>query len=106
MDVWVHRATPANGIASEKQKAPQAFDLVKLFLAVLAPDLDPVFLHQQRHQVAAIAPAVPLDAADLIEEAGQNARIRVSHACERKGFVPLHILCDHLKNLNNLQMQI
>lgn len=68
MDVWIHRAAPADGVAGEQKEASEAFDLVKILLAVIAADLDPVFLDQQGDKVAPIAFAVSLNAANLVEE--------------------------------------
>jgi hypothetical protein len=63
-------------------------------LPVGTAHLDPVFLDQKRHQVAAIAFAVALDAADLVEEARQDAGVGVAHAGEGIGFVRLHVGLD------------
>src|SRR5690606_23158378 len=46
------------------------------------------------HQVAAIAPAVPLDAADLVEEGRQDPGIGVAHAGEGVGPMRLHVGLD------------
>jgi hypothetical protein len=94
VDVGVHRAAPADRVAREQKEPAEALDLVELLLAVGAADLDPVFLDQKRHEVAAIAFAVALDAADLVEKARQDAGVGVAHAGEGVGFVRLHIRLD------------
>ena len=68
VDVRLHRFFPADGVAGEQEEAAEAGNLVKLLLAVLAAHFDAVFLNEKRHEVAAIAFAVALDAADLVEE--------------------------------------
>jgi hypothetical protein len=73
---------------ANSRKRRKLLDLVELLLPVGAADLDPVFLDQQRHEVAAIAFAVALDAADLVEKARQDAGVGVAHAGEGVGFVP------------------
>ena len=55
---------------------------------------DAVFLHQQRHQIAAIAFAVALDAADLVEEGRQDPRVGVSDAGEGLRFVGFDVGLD------------
>ena len=49
----------------------------------------PYFLDQERDEIAAIALAVALDAADLVEKAGQDAGVGGSHAGEGVGLVRL-----------------
>jgi hypothetical protein len=59
-----------------------AGDLVEVVASVGPAHLDPVFLDHQRHEVAAVAVPVALDAADLVEEGRQDARVGVAHAGE------------------------
>ena len=94
VDIRVHRAAPADRVACEQEEPAKAGDLIEFLLAVLAAHFDPVFLDQHRHQIAAIAFAVALDAADLVKEGGQDAGIGVAHAGERIGFVPAHVVGD------------
>jgi hypothetical protein len=94
VDVGVHRAAPADRVAREQKEAAEAADLVELLRPVGAAHLDPVFLDQKRHEIAAIAFAVALDAADLVEKARQDAGIGVPHAGEGVGFVRLHVRLD------------
>ena len=79
VNVWVHRAPPSDGIPSKQQKAPEALDLVKLFLAIVPTHFDPVFLDQKGHKVSAIAAAIALNPTNFVKKAGKNARIRVPH---------------------------
>jgi hypothetical protein len=79
---------------ANRRKRRKLLDLVELLRAVGAADLDPVFLDQKRHEVAAIALSVALDAADLVEKAGQDAGVGVAHAGEGVGLVRLHIGLD------------
>ena len=94
VDVRLHRFFPADGVAGEQKKAAEAGDLVKLLLAVLAAHVDAVFLNEERHEVATIAFAVPLDAADLVKERRQDPGIGVAHASEGIDLLPLHRLFD------------
>jgi hypothetical protein len=55
VDVGVHRAAPADRVAREQKEPAEAADLVELLRPVGAAHLDPVFLGQKRHEVAAIA---------------------------------------------------
>ena len=94
VDVGLHRLAPADRVARKKQEPPEAPDLVELLLAVLAADLDAVFLNQQRHQLAPIAFAIALDAADLVEKARQDARVGIAHAAKGISAVRAHIFGD------------
>ena len=69
VDVGLHRFFPTDGVARKQQKTAETFDLVKLLLAVVAAYLNPIFLHQHWHQIATIAFAVALNAADLVKKA-------------------------------------
>ncbi len=68
VNVRLHRPPPADGVAGKQQEPAKRLDLVELFLAILAANLDPVFIDQHRHKIAAIAFAVALNAADLVKE--------------------------------------
>ncbi len=94
VDVGVHRLFPADRVAREQKEPAEAGDLVERLLAVVAADLDPVFLHQKRHEVPAIALAVALDAADLVEKRTQDPGKRVAHAGEGIDRAPAHGLFD------------
>jgi hypothetical protein len=94
VDVGVHRPAPADRVAREQKEPAEAADLVELLRPVGAAHLDPVFLGQKRHEVAAIAFAVALDAADLVEKARQDAGIGVPHAGEGIGFVRRDVRLD------------
>ena len=94
VNIRLHRAFPADGVAGKEQESPKALDLVEVLLTVVAPHLDPVFLDDGRHQLAAIAAAVALDAADLVKERGQDAGIGIAHAGKGVGGVGFHIGVD------------
>ena len=89
VNVGLHRLAEPDGIAREQKKAAEAGDLIELLLAIVAADLDAVFLGQQRHKVAAIAFAVALDAADLVEERRQDAGIGIAHTGEGQNLLVL-----------------
>jgi len=80
MDVGIHGAAPADGIAGKKEETAEAFDLVEIIFAIIATNLGPVFLDQKRHEVPAVAFAVPLDAAALVEKRSEDPGIGIAHA--------------------------
>ena len=94
MDVRLHRFAPADGVTREQQETAKTLDLVKVEIILGAANLDPVFLRQLGHQIAAIAFAVALDAADLVKERRQDALIGVAHAGKGKRLVPLYVALD------------
>ena len=96
MDVGFHRATPADGVPRKQEEPAKALDLVEIVLALIAANLNPVFLDQERHEVPAIAAAVALDPADLVKERAQDPRIRVAHTGERVGAMVQDVVCDWL----------
>ena len=91
VNVWIHRAAPANGITREQKETAEAGDLVKLLLAIFATNFDAVFLHKCRNQLAAIAVAIALNAANLVKKRRQNACVGIAHTCENVRAARLHI---------------
>ena len=83
VNVRVHRAPPSDGIPCKEQKSPEALNLVKLFLTIVATHFDPVFLDQKGHKVAPIAAAIALNPTNFVKKARKNARVRVSHTSKR-----------------------
>lgn len=68
MDVRLHRAAPADGIAGEKQEPPKALDLVEFETVFRIADFNSIFLDQERDKIAAIVFAVALDTTDFVKE--------------------------------------
>ena len=94
MNVRLHRATPADGVTGEQQKAAEAFDLVKLLLAILTAHLNPIFLDQKWHQFATVAFAISLNPANLVKKRRQYPRVRIAHAGKGIGRMRFHVGVD------------
>ena len=91
MYVRLHRAAPADGITGEQQETAEGLDLVKLEPACRITNLDAVFLGEHRHEVATVAFAIALNAADLVEIRGHYPGVGVTHAGKGEGFVGFYI---------------
>ena len=80
VDVGPEGLLPADRVAREQKEAPERRDLVEITL-----DLDPIGAADLLGHVRPIAVARALDAADLVEERRQHARIGVAHRAEGEG---------------------
>ena len=91
MNIWLHWPAPADGVARKQQESAEGFDLVEFKARLRIANFNPVFLDQKRDEIAAIAAAIALDAANLIKERRQDSRVWVAHAGERIAAVPFHV---------------
>ncbi len=94
VDVRLHRLAEPDGVARKQQEAAEALDLVELEPILGRAGFNPVFLHQKRHEIAAIPLAVTLNPANLVEIRRQNAGIGVAHTGKSIGFVGLDVALD------------
>ena len=68
--------------------------MIEIILAIVAANLDPVFLDQQRNKVATIASSVPLNATNLVKERRQDSGVGVAYTCKVIAFMRLYVLGD------------
>ena len=72
VDVRIHWAAVTDGVTGKEQEPAEALDLIELKPVLRSTDLDTVFLHHHRHEVAPVPLPVSLDPANFVEKAPQD----------------------------------